>query len=117
MELFSKGGYHGTTMPAIAAHLKLSRSSVYYTFRAKSALFVQALRRYTDIGRGSGRGRGAWQVRDIPVTALAVKKAGRGRAPHQSCGPFASSITACPSEDSTAVQNDTGTMMTDFSKS
>ena len=54
MELFSKRGYHGTSMPAIAAYLKLSRSSVYYTFRAKSALFVQALRRYTGAGRAPG---------------------------------------------------------------
>ena len=54
MELFSERGYHGTSMEAIAAHLKLSRSSVYYTFRAKSALFVQALRRYTGAGRAPG---------------------------------------------------------------
>ena len=54
MELFSERGYHGTSMQAIAAHLKLSRSSVYYTFRDKSALFVQALRRYTGEERAPG---------------------------------------------------------------
>ena len=54
MELFLERGYHGTSMEAIAAHLKLSRSSVYFTFRAKSALFVQALRRYIGAGRAPG---------------------------------------------------------------
>ena len=54
MELFSERGYHGTTMQASAAHLKLSRSSVYFAFRAKSALFVQVLRRYTGAGRAPG---------------------------------------------------------------
>ena len=54
MELFSERGYHGTSMEDIAAHLKLSRSSVYYTFRAKSALFVQALRRHTGEERAPG---------------------------------------------------------------
>ena len=54
MELFSERSYHGTSMPAIAEHLKLSRSCVYYTFRAKSALFEQALRRYTGAGRAPG---------------------------------------------------------------
>ena len=46
LELFCERGYHGTSMPLIAAHLKLSRSTMYTTFRAKPALFVQALRHY-----------------------------------------------------------------------
>ena len=64
LELFSERGYHGTTMEAIAKHLKLSRSAVYYTFRSKPALFVQMLQRYRAAGRalelsGAGTARAA----------------------------------------------------------
>ena len=54
MEVFSERGYHGTSMEAIGAHLKLSRSSIYVTFGDKAALFVKALRRYTGAGRALG---------------------------------------------------------------
>ena len=54
MELFWERGYHGTTTQVIAEHLKLSRSTIYYTFGGKSALFVQVLRRYYGACRAPG---------------------------------------------------------------
>ena len=54
IELFSERGYHSTSIQAIAAHLKLSRSSIYATFRSKPALFVQALRRHNAECRAPG---------------------------------------------------------------
>ena len=55
LELFAERGYHGTTMEAIAKHLKLSQSAVYFTFHSKTALFVQMLQRYRGrAGRTSG---------------------------------------------------------------
>ena len=54
MEVFSERGYHGTSMEALATHLKLSRSSIYATFGDKAALFVKALRRNTGAGRALG---------------------------------------------------------------
>ena len=76
MEVFSERGYHGTSMEAIGAHLKLSRSSIYATFGDKAALFVKALRRNTGAGRalglselgGAGSPRGAL-VRVFEVAA------------------------------------------------
>lgn len=47
LEVFAERGYHGTSMEAIARHLKLSRSSLYSTFPGKLALFVQVLQRYS----------------------------------------------------------------------
>ena len=44
MELFSERGYHAVSMPVIAEHLNLSRSTLYFTFGSKSALFEHALR-------------------------------------------------------------------------
>ena len=44
MELFSERGYHGVSMPAVASHLNLSRSTLYFTFGSKPALFAHALR-------------------------------------------------------------------------
>ena len=78
MELFWERGYHGTSMQAIAAHLKLSRSSVYFTFRAKSALFVQALRRYQAEGRAPGLSelRGAVSPRAALVRVFEVSGPG-----------------------------------------
>ena len=65
-------------MQAIAAHLKLSRSSVYFTFRAKSALFVQALRRYQAEGRAPGLSelRGAVSPRAALVRVFEVSGPG-----------------------------------------
>ena len=54
IELFCERGYHSTSIQAIAAHLKLSRSSIYATFRSKPALFVQAVRRYNAECRAPG---------------------------------------------------------------
>ena len=84
MELFSERGYHGTSMEAIAAHLKLSRSSVYFTFRAKSALFVQALRRHTGEERAARPGR---------VGELGGDRA--GAAPQAAGDPGADRAGAC----------------------
>ena len=80
MELFSEHGYHGTSMEAIAAGLKLSRSSVYATFPAKSALFVQALRRYIGEGRALGLSElcGAGSPRDALVRVFEVAAGGEG---------------------------------------
>ena len=46
LEVFAERGYHGTSMQAIAKHLKLGRSTVYLTFPSKLALFTQVLRRH-----------------------------------------------------------------------
>ena len=45
LEVFAERGYQGTSMEAVARHLKLSRSSIYGTFHNKRQLFVRALRR------------------------------------------------------------------------
>ena len=80
MELFSERGYHGTSMGAIAAGLKLSRSSVYSTFPAKSALFVQALRRHLGEGRTPGMSElnGTGSPRAALVRVFEVAAAGQG---------------------------------------
>ena len=43
MELFRERGYQGTSMLVIAAHLNLSRSTIYETFGTKWALFEQGV--------------------------------------------------------------------------
>lgn len=69
LEVFAERGYHGTSIEAIARHLKLSRSSLYATFRGKLALFVQVLQRYS----GANSLPGLTELRDAgaPRAALA----------------------------------------------
>ena len=68
MELFLERGYQETTMQVIAEHLKLSRRTIYYTFRGKSALFVQALRRY----HGACRAPGLSELSNVPSPRAAL---------------------------------------------
>ena len=65
-------------MAAIVAHLKLGQSTVYGTFHAKSALFVQALRRYQAEGRAPGLSelRGAVSPRAALVRVFEVSGPG-----------------------------------------
>ena len=78
IELFSERGYHSTSIQEIAAHLKLSRSSIYATFRSKPALFVQAVRRHNAECRAPGLSelRGAASPRAALVRVF--KAAGGG---------------------------------------
>ena len=77
LELFSKRGYHDTSIEAIAAHLKLSRSTIYSTFRSKPALFLKALRQYTgSIAPGLNELNGAGSPRAALLRVLEVAAGG-----------------------------------------
>ena len=52
--LFARHGYRGTSVQAVAQHMKLSRSSIYITFRSKAELFAQVMRRATSRADGLG---------------------------------------------------------------
>ena len=84
LELFSERGYHGTTMEAIAKHLKLSRSAVYFTFRSKPALFVQLLQWYRGAGRAPGLSElsGAGTPRAALVRVFVAAGCGEERPRH-----------------------------------
>ena len=77
LEVFSERGYHDTSMDAIAARLELSRSSIYSTFRSKSALFVKALRHYTgSIAPGLNELNGAGSPRAALLRVLQAAAGG-----------------------------------------
>ena len=71
MELFRERGYQGTSMLVIAAHLNLSRSTIYETFGTKWALFEQALRRYI----GECRAPGLSELSSAPAPRAALLRA------------------------------------------
>ena len=83
LELFWERGYHGTSMSVVAAHLKLSRSSIYQAFGSKQALFVQVLRRYGPC-RVPGLGDDALSPRG-ELVAMFERTAAQREAQARSC--------------------------------
>jgi TetR/AcrR family transcriptional repressor of nem operon len=49
MDLFWRQGYAGTTPQELATELGIGKGSLYNTFESKHALFLRALRRYSEI--------------------------------------------------------------------
>jgi TetR/AcrR family transcriptional regulator, transcriptional repressor for nem operon len=48
MDLFWRQGYAGTTPQELASELGIGKGSLYNTFESKHALFMRALRRYSE---------------------------------------------------------------------
>ncbi len=80
MELFWNRGYQRTSMREIAAHLGLSRSSIYATFGDKHRLFIETLRRYGSTCRVPGlselRTGGSGRSGLLKIFELAISGAG-----------------------------------------
>lgn len=76
-ELFWNRGYQRTSMREIAAHLGLSRSSIYATFGDKRRLFVETLRRYgstcripglSELRAGGSARRGLMKIFELAIS-------------------------------------------------